>query len=135
MKLVIWNNQILYRSPNPVKKRSEHIVFPLYHVSNLTEIGIKSIFEIWCRGKIISSCLIGWEKKHFQLCPFKSHFLQLTDKEEVLNELEDKKEEKLEEAKQHLENSKGGETPPPESQFAKLAPSDNKYTILNREEL
>merc|ERR1711935_425860 len=46
---------------------------------------------------------------------------ELDEKEEKVMELEEKKEEKLAEAKAHME-SKG--TPPPESQFKKLAPND-----------
>jgi len=56
----------------------------------------------------------------------------LDEKEEKLDELEEKKQEKLEEAKAHME-SKG--TPPPESQFKKLAPNDRKYTIVDHDEL
>ena len=53
--------------------------------------------------------------------------------EETLAELEQKREEKLEEAQKHLETSKG--TPPPESQFKKLAPNEKKYSILEKDEL
>lgn len=56
----------------------------------------------------------------------------LNQKEEKLVDLEEEKEAKIEEAKEHLEKSRSGETPPPESQFAKLAPSENKYTILDK---
>jgi len=57
----------------------------------------------------------------------------LDEKEEHVLELEEKKQEKLAEAKMHRESSKG--TPPPESQFKKLAPNENKYTILDHDEL
>ena len=59
-------------------------------------------------------------------------FLVLDEKEEKLDELEEKKQEKLDEAKAHME-SKG--TPPPESQFKKLAPNDRKYTMVDHDEL
>ena len=59
-------------------------------------------------------------------------FLELDEKEEKVQELEEKKEEKLAEAKAHME-SKG--TPPPESQFKKLAPNEKKYTIVDHDEL
>jgi len=57
---------------------------------------------------------------------------ELDEKEEKVMELEEKKEEKLAEAKAHME-SKG--TPPPESQFKKLAPNDKKYTLVDHDEL
>ena len=56
----------------------------------------------------------------------------MDEKEEKVMELEEKKEEKLAEAKAHME-SKG--TPPPESQFKKLAPNDKKYTLVDHDEL
>ena len=59
--------------------------------------------------------------------------LALDEKEEHVLELEEKKQEKLAEAKMHRESSKG--TPPPESQFKKLAPNENKYTMLDHDEL
>ena len=61
------------------------------------------------------------------------NFLALDEKEEHVLELEEKKQEKLAEAKMHRESSKG--TPPPESQFKKLAPNENKYTMLDHDEL
>ena len=64
--------------------------------------------------------------------PWYQIILDLDEKEEKVLELEDKKEEKLAEAKMHLE-SKG--TPPPESQFKKLKPGENKYSILDHDEL
>ena len=64
---------------------------------------------------------------------FYFRILALDEKEEHVLELEEKKQEKLAEAKMHRESSKG--TPPPESQFKKLAPNENKYTMLDHDEL
>jgi len=58
----------------------------------------------------------------------------LSEKEDEITDLEEEKEEKLNEAKEHMEKAEKG-TPPPESQFKKLAPNENKYTIVQRDEL
>ena len=58
----------------------------------------------------------------------------MSEKEEEISDLEEEKQEKLEEAKDHMEKAEKG-SPPPESQFNKLAPGENKYTILTRDEL
>ena len=60
-------------------------------------------------------------------------FLELEKKEDELAELEEKKQEHLEKAQEHLEKSKSGGTPPPESQFKKLAPSETKYSLKKDE--
>lgn len=54
----------------------------------------------------------------------------LDEKEEHVDELEQEKDQKLAEAKMHREAADKG-TPPPESQFKKLAPNENKYTLLD----
>ena len=58
----------------------------------------------------------------------------LSEKEDEITDLEEEKEDKLNEAKEHMEKAEKG-TPPPESQFKKLAPNENKYTIVQRDEL
>lgn len=60
---------------------------------------------------------------------------ELEKKEDELAELEEKKQEHLEKAQEHLEKAKSGGTPPPESQFKKLAPSETKYTLKRKDEL
>jgi len=60
---------------------------------------------------------------------------ELEKKEDELAELEEKKQEHLEKAQEHLEKAKSGGTPPIESQFKKLAPSETKYTLKRKDEL